>query len=60
MNTHNLRPSAKEPITLSKNEVRQLVFWAKIGLKKGKYGSYYDEVIETIKEVELEIGKVYV
>jgi hypothetical protein len=52
MNTPNVKKSAQKLMTPSINELNQLVFWAKIGLKKVKGGSYYPEVLETIKEFE--------
>lgn len=61
MKTFNCRETAKRIIGISRNELNQLCFWAKVGVEKfegttanvkSKGGSYWPEIKQTIKDFQ--------
>ena len=50
MITRPIRKTALRNISITVNELNQLLFWAKIGADKSKGGSYYPDVLSTIVE----------
>ena len=50
MITNPVRESALRRVSITANELNQLLFWAKVGTEKTNGGSYYPTVLETIKE----------
>ena len=56
MINNNIKKTALRPITITVHEINQLIFWAEVALKKTKGGSYFPEVLETIKEIKNKIN----
>lgn len=56
MNTRKVRSTAKGLVSVTKNELNQLLFWAAVGVKNSKGGAYQDVVETTISE--LSNGKI--
>lgn len=46
----NIKKSGKVEVSISKNELKQLVHWAVFGVGKAISGSYQDCIIETIQK----------
>lgn len=53
-----LKKSALRKISITRHELRQLLFWAKTGAtaKKWKGGTYFPEILETIRELESKLS----
>ena len=56
MQSPSIRKDRAGEIIVTRNELRQLVYWAVFGIGKAKGGSYWDEVVETCQKYGKKLG----
>ena len=56
MISRNCKRSAHEEISVSKNELRQILFWASVGVGKSKSGAYWECIEDTVREIGKLVG----
>ena len=52
----NIRGKGLENVPITQSELRQLVFWANIGVKQSRGGQYQRTIKATIKEYAKKVG----
>ncbi len=56
MISRNARRGARDEVLVRKNELRQLLFWASIGVGRSSSGAYWECVEATVREVGRLVG----
>ncbi len=56
MISRNCKRNAHEEISVSKNELRQLLFWATVGVERSKSGAYWECIEATVRELGRLVG----
>ncbi len=48
--------SDRETVPVSRNELRQLLFWASVGVKRSKSGAYWECIEDTVRKLGKLVG----